>query len=74
MPHSDIRGRYSPQRPALFLGLLAIYPLDVRLRVSLDSCSGYCTLATSYSATEIAYNPPIAAETLVVKKHQWAVP
>lgn len=58
----------------LFLDLLAIYPLDVLLRISLDSCSGYCALATPFPATEIAYNSEIAAESLVVKKHQWAVP
>lgn len=57
------------------LHLLVIYPLDVLLRVSLHSCSRYfCALAIPFSATEIAYNAPTAAETPVVKKYQWAVP
>jgi len=60
--------------PYDLLHLLAIYSLDVLLRVSLDSCSTYCALAILLSATEIAYNTPIAAETPVVKKYQWTVP
>ena len=71
---ADAIPRWPGNGPYDLLRLLVIYPLDVLLRVSFDSCSTYCPLAIPFFATEIAYNAPIAVETPVVKKYQWNVP